>query len=300
MLPPNGYTFDRQLRPLDREGYLLDANGNRVDQRGNPIAPGGNSSLDPRARLAGTNGVSPQTSSGSPQTPGGSAQGVITNPLDPMSAFGGANNMGNQATGANWANTPGVMANSNLVGNVGQRTMNGNAGQFVNGQVPPASGINNQGFVGNVSSPAGYPNTGNVAGYPGVATGQMDPRFASASQSPFGGSVMGVSNSAYPTSPYPGSAINQSGGANGATSNLAQSNNASNRSNSRTDERSSDGSGAKGESTSASPKMDAQPIFNGLLLISFVANLYLLRWLQNMRSHFRDLVASKRAASSVA
>lgn len=300
MLPPNGYTFDRQLRAMDREGYLLDSNGNRVDQQGNPIMPGGTSAMDPRARLAGTNGVSTQPSSGSLQTPAGAAQGVSTNPLGPTSVFGGVNNMGSQAAGANWANTPGAMANSNLVGNVSQQTMNGNAGQFVNGQTPPGSGISGQGFAGNVSSSAGYPTTGNMAGYPGKVTGQVDPRFASAGPSPYGGSVMGMSNAGYPTSPYPGSAINQAGGANAATSNVAQSNDASNLSSSRIEERSSDASGSKGETTSASPKMDAQPIFNGLLLISIVANLYLLRWLQNMRSHFRDLVASKRAAGSVA
>lgn len=41
----------------------------------------------------------------------------------------------------------------------------------------------------------------------------------------------------------------------------------------------------------------AQPLFNGLLLVSFVANIYLIFWLKNLRVQFRDLVASKRVAN---
>ena len=42
----------------------------------------------------------------------------------------------------------------------------------------------------------------------------------------------------------------------------------------------------------------AQPLFNGLLLISFVANIYLIFWLKNLRLQFRDVVAAKRVANS--
>jgi hypothetical protein len=42
----------------------------------------------------------------------------------------------------------------------------------------------------------------------------------------------------------------------------------------------------------------AQPMFNGLLLMSIVANVYLIFWLKNLRHQFHDLVASKRAATS--
>ena len=41
-----------------------------------------------------------------------------------------------------------------------------------------------------------------------------------------------------------------------------------------------------------------QPLFNGLLLISLVANVYLIFWLKNLRLQFRDLVAAKRMAAS--
>ena len=44
----------------------------------------------------------------------------------------------------------------------------------------------------------------------------------------------------------------------------------------------------------------AQPVFNGLLLFSFVANIYLAVWLKNLRQEFREMVASKRAARSSA
>ena len=42
----------------------------------------------------------------------------------------------------------------------------------------------------------------------------------------------------------------------------------------------------------------AQPLFNGLLLMSFVANIYLMFWLKNLRLRFRDLVAAKRLTST--
>lgn len=44
----------------------------------------------------------------------------------------------------------------------------------------------------------------------------------------------------------------------------------------------------------------AQPLFNGLLLISIVANLYLIFWLKNLRVQFKDMVTAKRMASSTA
>ncbi len=42
----------------------------------------------------------------------------------------------------------------------------------------------------------------------------------------------------------------------------------------------------------------AQPVFNGLLLFSFVANVYLAWWLKNLRHEFRELVVAKRVARS--
>ncbi len=48
----------------------------------------------------------------------------------------------------------------------------------------------------------------------------------------------------------------------------------------------------------AAPRVTTQPLLNGLLLISFVANVYLIFWMKNLRMQFRDLVAAKRIASS--
>ena len=42
----------------------------------------------------------------------------------------------------------------------------------------------------------------------------------------------------------------------------------------------------------------SQPLFNFLLLISFVANVYLVFWLKNLRLQFRDMVAAKRVANA--
>lgn len=41
----------------------------------------------------------------------------------------------------------------------------------------------------------------------------------------------------------------------------------------------------------------AQPIFNGMLLLSVVTNAYLLFWLKNLRLQFRDTVAAKRSSA---
>jgi hypothetical protein len=41
----------------------------------------------------------------------------------------------------------------------------------------------------------------------------------------------------------------------------------------------------------------AQPLFNFLLLMSIVANVYLVFWLKNLRHQFHDLVSSKRVAN---
>ena len=42
----------------------------------------------------------------------------------------------------------------------------------------------------------------------------------------------------------------------------------------------------------------AQPLFNGLLLISIVGNVYLAFWLKNLRHQFHDLVAAKRMSQN--
>ncbi len=50
--------------------------------------------------------------------------------------------------------------------------------------------------------------------------------------------------------------------------------------------------------TRITPQPTVQPVFSVLLLISFVANVYLVFWLKNLRDQFRDLVAAKRIASN--
>ncbi|MFK8112291.1 MAG: hypothetical protein AB8B91_08815 [Rubripirellula sp.] len=52
------------------------------------------------------------------------------------------------------------------------------------------------------------------------------------------------------------------------------------------------------ESAISTRRVAAQPLFNGLLLVSFVANIYLMFWLKNLRLQFRDMVAAKRLANS--
>ncbi len=56
--------------------------------------------------------------------------------------------------------------------------------------------------------------------------------------------------------------------------------------------------GGSGESVEAVEQVEAQPIFNVLLLLSVVGNAYLLYWLKNLRVQFRDMVAAKRASAT--
>ncbi len=58
------------------------------------------------------------------------------------------------------------------------------------------------------------------------------------------------------------------------------------------------GGSASGGGIERPRQVAAQPLFNGLLLISFVANIYLIFWLKNLRLQFRDMVAAKRIANS--
>ncbi len=54
-------------------------------------------------------------------------------------------------------------------------------------------------------------------------------------------------------------------------------------------------------SSHSKPKpVAAQPLFNGLLLISIVANLYLIFWLKNLRVQFKEMVTAKRMSNSTA
>ena len=55
---------------------------------------------------------------------------------------------------------------------------------------------------------------------------------------------------------------------------------------------------ASGEVEMNGQAVSAQPLFNGLLLISLVANVYLIFWLKNLRTQFHDMIAAKRMAAS--
>lgn len=49
---------------------------------------------------------------------------------------------------------------------------------------------------------------------------------------------------------------------------------------------------------SETKSVTTQPLFNGLLLISIVVNVYLIFWLKNLRLQYHEMVAAKRMASS--
>lgn len=66
----------------------------------------------------------------------------------------------------------------------------------------------------------------------------------------------------------------------------------------RLDDKTPTRAGGLGELDSGPEPVAAQPIFNALLLLSVVANLYLLFWLKNMREQFREMVVTKRGAAS--
>ena len=61
--------------------------------------------------------------------------------------------------------------------------------------------------------------------------------------------------------------------------------------------RSSSDRTTKTQSDKDKESVAAQPLFNFLLLMSIVANVYLVFWLKNLRHQFHDLVSSKRVAN---
>lgn len=66
----------------------------------------------------------------------------------------------------------------------------------------------------------------------------------------------------------------------------------------RLDDKTPTRAGGYGDLDDGPEQVAAQPIFNALLLLSVVANLYLLFWLKNMREQFREMVVTKRGAAS--
>ncbi|WP_404310716.1 mu-protocadherin [Neorhodopirellula lusitana] len=311
-LPPGGYSFDGDSYPIDRQGYRLNRYGERVD-------------------TTSSNSLASNQQNTSPY--GQATNGQSTNPRDTTSRNSYGDNR-NQNQYGSTANSNDARAGQN---NVNPNAPNyGSPNSYANNNAYPGSnnysqpngypqpGQGNQAGQGNQSGQGNQLNPGqfntNMAGYPYNNTQLVQPPMAPtqgnypqtnaypgmpatnqyAGPSQMG---MGIGMGAYPqlTDPRLASLTGQT------TNTSAQSGTTgTNSSRADSDLRGSDETLisdrdrlSRSRDLKTNPdQVAAQPIFNGMLLLSIVTNVYLFFWLNNMRLRFRDTVASKRSANS--
>ncbi|MFG0253676.1 MAG: mu-protocadherin, partial [Rhodopirellula sp. JB053] len=305
-LPKNGYSFDAENYPVDKQGYRLDQYGRRVDRQGRLLSatdtmsgPNSNSN-DSRSNqnLYGQTGNQPNS-------------GLYANQMDRSSsvattgppALGNTSNFnngypGNTNTngGASQLVQPPLAPNTGQYANNGQRpTTQFPMSQFPTSQFPtsqyPTSQYPTSQYPTSQYPTSPYPGGPNIAGNgaqpnlsPTLAPGMPgypqypDPRLAS---------LTGQNNAS------------NSGNASNITSNSSEDRtNSSSDRDTRSDRLTSTNSALTDRSRDSAytpEQVAAQPIFNALLLLSVVANVYLLFWLKNLRLQFRDMVATKRS-----
>lgn len=290
-LPKNGYSFDAENYPVDRQGYRLDQYGRRVDRQGRLLTAvdtmGGQN-----AGTSNSNNQSAPNNYGQPRNP--TNTGLYAN--DPNRStniatagppnLNSASNQGNNyPTNTNFQNNSPQLVQPPLAPNNGNYA-GGNypntASQYANTQYPtsqyPTSPYPGTSQYGSNNPQSGLSPTlsPGMPGYPQYP----DPRLASLTGN--------TSNSGGPNMPSSG---------NGSSVDEDSRPSPSDR-DSRSDRFATSSSAlANGPSDSAytPEQVAAQPIFNALLLLSIVANVYLLFWLKNLRLQFRDMVATKRA-----
>ncbi|EMI56997.1 mu-protocadherin [Rhodopirellula sallentina SM41] len=312
-LPKNGYSFDAENYPVDKQGYRLDQYGRRVNRQGRLL-----SATD---TMGGPNTNSNQNDSRSNQnlygqTGNRSDNGLYANQTDRSSSVAttGPPALGNTSNYNN--GYPGNTHTNGGASQLVQPPLAPNPGSYANnGQSGMPSFTNNQ-------APGSQPNTGQyptnqypMSQYP---TSQYPTSQYPTSPYPGGPAVAGngsqpnLSPTLAPGMPgysqYPDPRLVSLTGQNNASNSGNASNNTPIGSDDRTTSSSDRDSRSDRLATSGSALTDrtrdpaytpeqvaAQPIFNALLLLSVVANVYLLFWLKNLRLQFRDMVATKRS-----
>jgi hypothetical protein len=262
-LPKNGYSFDAENYPVDREGYRLDRYGRRVDRQGRlltAVDAMGNEALanNDRGNIDAYGRTIDTRNTGNYPANTSSSPQLVQPPAVPQSG--------------NFAVNP--YPNNSYPTSPYPQSQNPQS-QYSSTQYPVSSTYPSAGGQQNLS-PVLNPG---MPGYPQY----NDPRYAS---------LAGQGNQ-----PLAGTNPGSPSMENWATNNTPRSASDSSSRGDRFDETDSALAGGSRESLRAPEQVAAQPIFNALLLLSIVANVYLLFWLKNLRLQFRDMVAAKRAAS---
>ncbi|MCC9644832.1 mu-protocadherin [Rhodopirellula sp. JC740] len=306
-LPQNGYSFNAAGEPIDREGNRLNAYGQRIDAYGRPLSD---------TNYTATNGQTPGSNNGFANTPPTGAS-PIDSRGNTASGNTASNHLGQGYSDPTFASHPGnsSAANTNANSNSGQPNSlspNPNA----NGGTHPGYTATNQ---PNAQTPGVQPPSGYTNQPPQYAANPNSQHPAYANQAP---GYPTVPNYNQPTVPYaPGAQPNapMTTGqpytnvgysptvppliANANQSPTTGSSNVDRTISSPGDRHSTSTSGGgmdsgNQDSRSDREKVATQTLFNALLLVSFVANLYLMYWLNVLRLKYQEMVAAKRAAAS--
>lgn len=291
-LPKNGYDFDDVGNPVDRFGYRLNFYGDRIDQNGRPIDA--SSYADNRANANTDPASNPQYSGNNP-FPGAAPPTAQPGRNSTDATFANQTGNGYGQTGTGSAAT-GFPDNRNTA-------TGAPANPYAStGQTNPTANTQPTIPTGQASFPTnGYPNTAQPqTQYPQVPNYGTVP--TSAPINPYINPATGYpyQNAGYPNTTPPLLASNNTSTGGPPTGAL----NAGTAPPRGTDSSSLDAAGATTGATSDNgdrstrEKVATQTLFNALLLVSFVANLYLMYWLNVLRLKYQEMVAAKRAAAS--
>ncbi|MFG0266905.1 MAG: mu-protocadherin [Rhodopirellula sp. JB055] len=291
-LPPNGWSFNVSGNPVDREGYLLNAYGERIDANGRPLSNSAYANDNNRSNpnLANSTAANGPTANGSSSS--GASNARPTN--------NGTDYRGNTTYASQQGSPPGQTNSGTNHPNNG----NPNAGFPNTASQPPGSLYNN------AQQPAApTPNSGQPQWqypYPQNYASTQVP-YAPTTANPTAPNINPATGFPYQYINYPANTAGQTAG-NVASNNLptggtqSGSNNTgppSGRDAGSLDDKDALAGGALSQDPRADrEKVATQTLFNALLLVSFVANLYLMYWLNVLRLKYQEMVAAKRAAAS--
>lgn len=256
-LPTNGYSFDSHGYPIDRQGYRLNRFGQRIDHATRTTVATNENSN----AYDSTN----RYPAGSHLADANRNQPAYSTPSGHGSQYpvpAGQQNNGNpQLVQPPLAPTP------------GQTTANGTH--------PPSYGPDL-----NTNIPYGYPAANGSGTYPQF----NDPRYNDPRFTHLVGNSSSTQNPNLPPGSGPiGDQTKQTGSPTRNVSNDEQRSSSEVTGVTTTDR--------YREALQNPDQVAAQPIFNGMLLLSVVTNAYLLFWLKNLRLQFRDTVAAKRSSN---
>ncbi|MEO9596165.1 mu-protocadherin [Rhodopirellula bahusiensis] len=286
-LPDNGYDFDDAGVPIDRAGYRLNVYGERIDQNGRPL----NDSSYADTRPGANTGVAstPQASDSNPFPGRTSATNQPTRGY-PDSTY--ASQQGNSPT------QPAYPDNRNTASGApaNPQAPNGQAYPNPNSQQSPPTMPNT--YAAQPTS--GYPNPNQPAApYLQVPNYNTNPPYAATNPAINPATGYPYTNANYPNTGPTYLASNNAptgappiGGSNAGAPPRNQGSSSSDNLDATTGPPMDNGSRPDRE------KVATQTLFNALLLVSFVANLYLMYWLNVLRLKYQEMVAAKRAAAS--